>query len=89
MLWLVPLAVIGVAEQVAAAVGTAVAGITGLTFDGSTSGITGVLVFGAGPTCAAADLPLPRRFRRKLITEKLCAVQCAWRDPPSSRAMRP
>ncbi len=66
VLWLVPLLVIGLADQVAAVVAGHLAPHLGIRLDGSSTGIAEVLVFGAGTDYA---LLLIARYRDELHHE--------------------
>lgn len=63
VLWIVPLAVVGIADFVAGIVARLVAEGLGITLDGSVTGILSVLVFGAGTNYA---LLLIARYRDEL-----------------------
>ena len=64
VLWIVPLAVVGVADFLAGRVVAALAEPLGVTVDASISGILSVLVFGAGTNYA---LLLVARYREELL----------------------
>jgi RND superfamily putative drug exporter len=62
-LWLVPLAVVGLADGVASVVASRIAALAGIQLDGEVTGILSVLVFGAGTNYA---LLLIARYRDEL-----------------------
>lgn len=76
ILWLLPLAVVGVADRLAAMVTAAVGEASGLPFD---AGIVSVLVFGAGTNYA---LLLISRYREDLHEHEdhRAALATAWRS---------
>lgn len=80
VLWIVPLAVIGFADQVAASLFTVLTRVTGLDIaDGATTGIASVLVFGAGTNYA---LLIVARYREELrrTEDRFAAMASAWRS---------
>ncbi|SNC64912.1 putative drug exporter of the RND superfamily [Kytococcus aerolatus] len=78
VLWIVPLVVVGLADRLATTVSGTVLGAVGVPFDGSTAGITSVLVFGAGTNYA---LLLVSRYRDELrrTADHRLALGRAWR----------
>jgi RND superfamily putative drug exporter len=67
MLWIVPLAVVGIADGLARIVVTSLADPLGITIDASIGGILSVLVFGAGTNYA---LLLVARYREELTRQE-------------------
>ncbi|MFC5177632.1 MMPL family transporter [Nocardioides taihuensis] len=78
VLWIVPLAVVGIADRVAAVLATQGLDLLGVPFDESTVGILSVLVFGAGTDYA---LLLISRYRDelKMHEDRYVAMTRAWR----------
>jgi RND superfamily putative drug exporter len=79
VLWIVPLAVVGLADGLARVVVTSLAEPLGITIDASIGGILSVLVFGAGTNYA---LLLVARYREELTREenRHTAMLTAWRS---------
>ncbi|MBF4572267.1 MMPL family transporter [Herbiconiux sp. VKM Ac-1786] len=79
VLWIVPLAVVGLADGLARVVVTALAEPLGITIDASIGGILSVLVFGAGTNYA---LLLVARYREELtrVENRHAAMLTAWRS---------
>ncbi|MCS5723165.1 MMPL family transporter [Herbiconiux sp. CPCC 203407] len=67
VLWIVPLAVVGIADGLARVVVTSLADPLGITIDASIGGILSVLVFGAGTNYA---LLLVARYREELTRQE-------------------
>jgi RND superfamily putative drug exporter len=65
VLWIVPLVIVALADRVAVVAATHVLDLAGLPWDGTTTGILSVLVFGAGTNYA---LLLISRYRDELRT---------------------
>lgn len=63
ILWVIPLVVVGIADRLAVVAATQVLDLVGLPWDGTTTGILSVLVFGAGTDYA---LLLISRYRDEL-----------------------
>ncbi len=78
ILWLIPLSVVGLAEQLTTKVVALIAPHLNIVIDGAASGITSVLVFGAGTDYA---LLLIARYREQLHLEdnRFKAMQVAWK----------
>lgn len=78
VLWLIPLAIVGLADRVADSAATHLLNALGMTFDQSTTGILSVLVFGAGTDYA---LLLISRYRDELHRhdDRREAMAVAWR----------
>lgn len=78
ILWLVPIVVVGLADQVAAKVAVNTSLLVGIPIDDSVTGILSVLVFGAGTNYA---LLLISRYRDelRLVDDRYEAMRRAWR----------
>lgn len=78
-LWLVPLVVVAVGDRVAALAVATATQVFDYSVDGSTTGITSVLVFGAGTNYA---LLLIARYREELRrhADRFAAMRAAWRQ---------
>lgn len=78
-LWLVPLVVVALGDRIAALAVATATQVFGYSVDGSTTGITSVLVFGAGTNYA---LLLIARYREELRRheDRFVAMSAAWRQ---------